>query len=120
MDDLANRIRAVLSEDPNSGEMRMFGGTCFTLNGNMLVVARGKGGLMARVGRDAGPLALARPGVKRMVMRGREMADFVTVPDDDLDDEALRGWIAMATAYVGALPPKAAKNPAGARKKAKA
>ena len=55
-----------------------------------------------------------------MVMRGREMADFVTVPDDDLDDEALRGWIAMATAYVGALPPKAAKNPAGARKKAKA
>ena len=117
MDELVDRIRAVLSEDPNSGEMRMFGGTCFTLNGNMLVVARGKGGLMARVGRDAAPLALARPGVKRMVMRGREMADFVTVPDDDLDDEALRGWIALATAYVGTLPPKAAKDPAGARKK---
>ena len=42
MDELVDRIRAVLSEDPNSGEMRMFGGTCFTLNGNMLVVARGK------------------------------------------------------------------------------
>ena len=117
MTDLAKRIRSMLVDDPNSGEMRMFGGTCFTLNGNMLVVARGKGGLMARVGKDAAPLALARPGVKRMVMRGREMADFITVPDDDLDDEALRGWIAMATAYVGALPPKAAKDPASAGRK---
>lgn len=120
MEDLADRIRAVLGEDPNRGEMRMFGGTCFTLNGNMLVVARGKGGLLVRVGSDAAPQALARRGVKRMVMRGRELADFVTVPEDDLDDDALRGWISMATAYVGALPAKAAKKSVGARKKAKA
>lgn len=106
MEDLADRIRTVLGEDPNSGEMRMFGGICFTLNGNMLVVASRKGGLMARIGDAAARQVLARPGIRRMVMRGREMKDYVTVSEDGLDDAALREWIALATAYVGALPPK--------------
>ena len=119
MEDLADRIRAVVGEDPNSGEMRMFGGTCFTLNGNMLVVASRKGGLMARIGDASVKQVLGRPGAQRMVMRGREMKDYVTVSEDMLDDAALHEWIALATVYVGALPPKAEKNPAGGRKKAK-
>jgi hypothetical protein len=29
--DLVDRIRAEIGDDPNVGEIRMFGGTCFTL-----------------------------------------------------------------------------------------
>lgn len=33
--ELAERIRARLGGDPNVGEIRMFGGICFTLNRNI-------------------------------------------------------------------------------------
>ena len=36
-DDLPDRIRSEIGDDPNVGEIRMFGGICFTLSGNMLV-----------------------------------------------------------------------------------
>ena len=48
--ELADRIRGVLSDDPNVAEIRMFGGICFTLNGNMLVGTMKDGNLLARVG----------------------------------------------------------------------
>lgn len=104
--ELADRIRAEIGDDPNTGEIRMFGGVCFTLNGNMQIVARREGGLLARVGPEQESKALADPGVERMVMRGREMTGYVTVPADRLDDDALRDWIAMTSAYVGSLQPK--------------
>ena len=108
--DLADRIRAELGDDPNSGEIRMFGGICFTLNGNMLVGTMKDGSLMARVGEDREPEALARPGASRMNFTGREMKGFVIVSAGNLDDDKLRGWIALASTYVGALPPKIAKK----------
>jgi TfoX/Sxy family transcriptional regulator of competence genes len=112
--ELADRIRAEIGDGPNNGEIRMFGGTCFTLNGNMMIVARGKGGLLVRVGEIGEMKALKQPGVERMVMRGREMIGYVTVPEEALDDPALRRWIAMASAYVGTLPPKQKKPTKGA------
>ena len=116
--ELAERIRAIVGDDPNIGEIRMFGGLCFTLNGNMLVIARGKSGLLARVGEDGEADALARPGVERMVMNGRRMTGFVTVPEDGLDEKSLGEWIARATSYVGPLPAKV-KKPRAPRKRAK-
>lgn len=109
MSEIADRIRSVLAGDPNTGEIRMFGGLCFTLNGNMLVGTMKDGGLMARVGEEREAEALKRPGAARMNFTGREMKGFVIVDPAHLDDQALSGWIALATAYVGALPPKAAK-----------
>lgn len=108
-DELAQRIRAILSDDRNVAEVRMFGGICFTLNGHMLVVARGKGGLLARVGETGEEKALGTPGVERMVMRGRELSGYVTVPADALDEGSLRDWIALTKAYVATLPPKKPK-----------
>jgi len=37
------------------------------------------------------------------------MKGFVMVAADALTDEALREWISMASAYVGAMPPKRKK-----------
>lgn len=105
-DDLAERIRDVVGDDPNIGEIRMFGGICFTLNGNMMVGTMKDGGLLARIGEAQEPEALARPGARRMDFTGRQMKGFVMVEPERLDDDALFGWIAMASRFVGPLPPK--------------
>ncbi len=53
--DLVSRMRAVLVAAGNISEMKMFGGTAFMLNGNMLA-SSSKRGLMLRVGKDQAPL----------------------------------------------------------------
>ncbi len=92
--DLADRIRDFLSDDPNVAEIRMFGGICFTLNGNMLVGTMKDGTLLARVGENREAEALARPGASRMNFTGREMKGYIIVAEEALDDDSLRGWIA--------------------------
>ena len=108
--ELADRIRAVVNEHPNTGEIRMFGGLCFTLNGNMLVGTMKNGDLMVRVGEEQDAAALARPGTEPMAFTGRTMKGFVIVSADAIDSEAaLRDWVSMAMAYVGPMPPKKKK-----------
>jgi TfoX/Sxy family transcriptional regulator of competence genes len=107
--DLADRIRGILSDDPNITEIRMFGGICFTLNGNMLVGTMKDGTLLARIGESREPEALAKPGASRMNFTGREMKGYIVVAEDKLDDTSLREWIALATAEVGPMPPKVKK-----------
>ena len=107
--ELKERIRAALADDPNVAEVRMFGGVCFMLNGNMLVCSMKDGSMLARVGGEQMPAALKKPGVARMVMGGREMKDFVVVHGDELGGAALKRWIALATSYVGPMPAKEAR-----------
>lgn len=108
-DELADRVRAMVDDHPHIGEIRMFGGICFTLNGNMAVGTLKGGELLARVGDKQEAEALGKPGARRMNFTGREMKGFVMVAADTLTDAALRDWISMAAAYAGALPPKAKK-----------
>lgn len=107
--DLAERIRQVIGDDPNVGEIRMFGGICFTLNGNMLAGTMKDGSLLARVGEKQEPDALKLPGASRMNFTGREMKGFVIVAENVLDEDALKRWLALASTYVGAMPPKQKK-----------
>ena len=48
-EELAHRIRELLSDEPGVTEVAMFGGLAFLLGGNMAVAASGKGGVMVRV-----------------------------------------------------------------------
>jgi TfoX/Sxy family transcriptional regulator of competence genes len=109
-DELADRIREMIGGHPHGGEIRMFGGICFTLNGNMMIGTMKGGELLARVGDEQEAEALARPGARRMNFTGREMKGFIMVAADALDDDALREWISIAGAYVGAMPPKQQKS----------
>lgn len=103
---LRERIREVIGDDPNVDEIRMFGGLCFMLNGNMLVCTMKAGDLLVRTGEARLVEALARPGAGPITMGGREMKGYVRVDGAEADDTALRQWIAMATDFVGAIPPK--------------
>jgi TfoX/Sxy family transcriptional regulator of competence genes len=90
---------------------RMFGGTCFMLNGNMLM-GTFRGGLMARVAKADHDEVLKLPGAKPMVMKDRVMEGFILVDAGNVEEDAdLQRWVDRALAYNATLPFKAAKKP---------
>ena len=60
--DLANRIRAIVAEEPGISEQRMFGGLAFLVGGHMAVAASGQGGVLVRVDPGETAALLAEPG----------------------------------------------------------
>jgi TfoX/Sxy family transcriptional regulator of competence genes len=109
-DDLAAMVRASLEAMATVREVRMFGGTAFMLDGNMLAAAS-KRGLLVRVGKARQPDALSRPGARPMEMRGRVMEGYVYVDPPALTKDAMRQWLREALAFVRTLPPKNPKVP---------
>ena len=103
---LVEILREDLAHTVNITEKRMFGGLCFMLNGNMLCGVHKNGG-MFRVGKELEAEALAIKGARPMDFTGRPMAGFIDVEDDLLGDDARRHkMLALAQAYVGAMPAK--------------
>jgi hypothetical protein len=115
-DDLAARMRAVLGAAGALREVKMFGGLCFMLNGNM-VAGTSKRGLLVRVGKDRHAGVLTRPGAQPMQISGRPMEGYVFVDPPPADEAGLRGWLDLAVAFAETLPPKPAR-PMRRRKKA--
>jgi hypothetical protein len=103
---LADRMRTQTRDYAGAGEIRMFGGVCFTLNGNMHCCAMRDGNGLFRVGPEQEGEALAR-GASMMVHGGRAMKGFVIVSADQLGEEqALKDWVALAANFTETLPPK--------------
>jgi hypothetical protein len=109
-ENLADRIRAELGVMDGISEIRMMGGQCFTLHGNMLVAVMKNGDLLARVGAEGYGAAQQRPGAGAMLMGGREMKGYVNVDAAVLDDAALKDWISTSLAVVAPMPPKEKKE----------
>jgi hypothetical protein len=105
-DSVVERMRAILNGNGVLREVRMFGGLCFMLDGNM-VAGTSKRGILVRVGKDARAAALTRPNARAMEMSGRPMEGYVFVDPPPADDRELRGWLGLAVAFVKTLPPKA-------------
>src|ERR1700745_3640250 len=107
--DLGERMRGVVARAGPLREVRMFGGLCFMLNGNM-VAGTSKRGLLVRVGKDQYSDAVARSGAKPMEMAGGAIAGYIFVDPAPRDEQALRDWLDLAVAFVKTLPPKPAKS----------
>lgn len=108
-DRMIARLRTALAGLPVT-ELKMFGGMCFMLSGNMLV-GTSKRGLLVRVGKDAHAAALALPHATTMEMGGRSMQGYVFVaPEGTATAGDLKKWISLARAFVEALPPKTDKR----------
>ena len=106
-EDLADRIRALLSGRDDVTETRMFGGLAFLVGGNMAVAASGQGGLMVRVEPDETAELLEHRGVSPFEMRGRELSGWVRVHAEAVDEEpALAEWVGRGVAYAASLPSK--------------
>lgn len=106
-EDLANRIREAVQDEPGIREKRMFGGLGFLAGGNLAVSASGQGGLMVRVDpADTGALVDGQ-AVRRVVMRGREMDGWLRVDLAAVErEDQLRDWVERGLTYARSLPPK--------------
>ena len=104
--DLAAGVRAVLAGAGTVREVKMFGGTGFMLNGNMIAAAS-KRGLLVRVGKDRQRDALMFPEARPMQMRGRIMEGYVHIDPPGLTDGVVQESLQLALAFVQTLPPKA-------------
>lgn len=103
-EDLANRIRELLADEPDVTEMRMFGGLAFLVGGNMSVAASGQGGLMARVDPAATDALVAKPHVRPFEMNGRAMRGWLRVDEAGVRTKRqLEPWVRRGVAYARSL-----------------
>ena len=104
---LAQRIRDEIGGEPEVTEMRMFGGLAFLVGGHMAVAASGEGGLLVRVDPQESAKLVATGKAHPMEMRGRAMAGWLRVGDDDVRTRRdLLRWVNLGTRYARSLPPK--------------
>jgi hypothetical protein len=105
--ELAERIRQLIGNDPELTEKKMFGGLAFLIRGNMAIAASGQGGAMVRVDPAQSDALEATTTARLVQMRGRDMPGWLRVSSDDLrTDDQLAPWIEIGTGYARSLPPK--------------
>ncbi len=106
-EDLANRIREIVQDEPGLTEKRMFGGLAFLINGNMAVSASGQGGILLRVDPTSTPALVQRPEASRFEMRGREMDGWLRIDPTALTTERqLKSWVSRGVSYARSLRAK--------------
>lgn len=97
-EELADRVRALLSLDGDVEEKWMFGTRAFLLDGRILVGARSGGVLLVRVDDEHGATLVARHGVTTAVMGTRTMGTgwLDVSPSVIDDDDDLASWLDVA------------------------
>ena len=104
---LAERIRALVQDEPGLAEKKMFGGLAFLIHGNLALAASGQGGLLLRVERDDTERLVAKRGAEPFEMRGRPMKGWLRVRADAVEtDTELETWAELGIDYARSLPPK--------------
>jgi TfoX/Sxy family transcriptional regulator of competence genes len=107
---LAGRVRAALGSAADVTEIKMFGGLCFTVHGNMAVGVTGDE-LMVRVDPASAASVVAEPGARQMDMGGRPMRGFLAVaPEAVKTPRSLQGWVDRGVGVASSLPPKRTKK----------
>jgi hypothetical protein len=97
-EELADRVRALLTVDSEIEEKRMFGTRAFLLDGHILVGARKGGVLLVRVDDEHGASLLTRAGVATAVMGPRTMGTgwLDVSPAAVATDDDLAFWLDVA------------------------
>jgi hypothetical protein len=104
-EELAERVRAQLDDEPGLTERKMFGGIAWMLEGN-IAVGLMKTGMLVRLG-DQVESALSEPYTGRPMMGDRPMKGMVVVAPAGVEtDEQLAAWVARGADVARSLPPK--------------
>lgn len=105
--ELAGRIRALLSGQGDVSEKKMFGGLAFLVNGNMAISASAQGGVLVRVDPSRSGELTASGHAEVMEMRGQPMPGWLRVAPEHVSTQAqLSKWAAIGTGFARSLPPK--------------
>jgi TfoX/Sxy family transcriptional regulator of competence genes len=106
-EELAERIRRLIGDEPNLTEKKMFGGLAFLIGGNMAIGASGQGGILVRVDPAQSDTLVATTNASLMEMRGRQMQGWLRVAAEHLRTKRdLSKWVELGTAYARSLPAK--------------
>ena len=99
-----SRLARVLPRE--AARKKMFGGTCYTIKGNM-VCGVYKDFLILRLGERQAADALKLPGVKPMDITGKPMKGWVMVSEEGYaGDRDLLEWVRKGTDFARSLPLK--------------
>jgi TfoX/Sxy family transcriptional regulator of competence genes len=105
-EDLANRIRELISGASDVTEKNMFGGLAFLVSGKMAVAASGQGGILVRVDPDTSATVINRTNARVAVMRG-PMNGWLRVDAKHVRTTGqLVKWVELGTTYARSLPTK--------------
>ena len=106
-EELAARIRELVTGETAVTEQKMFGGLAFLIGGNMAVAASGQGGLLVRVDPGQSDSLVASTNARLMEMRGRSMQGWLRVDTEHVRTKRqLAEWIERGTSYARSLPAK--------------
>jgi TfoX/Sxy family transcriptional regulator of competence genes len=106
-EELADRIRELLSSEADVTEQRMFGGLAFLIRGNMAVAASGQGGVLVRVDPATSDKLVATTPAVPMEMQGRAMRGWLRVDDSGVRTKRqLASWVKRGATYARSLPAK--------------
>jgi hypothetical protein len=106
-EDLADRLRELLADEPDLTEQRMFGGLAFLIAGHMAIGASGQGGVLVRVDPAESERLQETTNARPMEMRGRAMEGWLRVDADDVHTKRqLARWVKLGVTYARSLPAK--------------
>ena len=99
-EDVAARLRTVLSDEQDVREQKMFGGIAFMVDGKMAVGVIGDD-LLLRLGERNAEAALdEEPHARPMDFTGKPMRNMIFLaPAGFAGDDALRAWVGRAVAF---------------------
>ncbi len=105
-EDLAERIRAILSDVDGVTEQKMFGGIAFMVCGNMCCGVLGDE-LLLRLGPDRTRRALKEPHTRKMDFTGRVIKSMLFVGPAAIETTSgLMRWVNNGVDFVSQLPAK--------------
>jgi TfoX/Sxy family transcriptional regulator of competence genes len=106
-EELADRIRGLVADEPALTERKMFGGLAFLVGGNMAVAASGQGGLLVRVDPAESARLVNTSSARFFEMRGRPMPGWLRLKTKDLETgDQLSAWVERGVSFARSLPPK--------------
>lgn len=105
--DLAERIRELVSGEAGLTERKMFGGLAFLIGGHMALSASGQGGLLVHVDPSDTDELTDKPHAAPFMMRGRAMQGWLRVDAAGVSTKReLERWVARGVTHARSLPPK--------------
>jgi hypothetical protein len=84
---------------------KMFGGTCYLLNGNIMAGVHGER-LILRLGDEDGSAAMEEAFVDPFDLTRKPMAGWVQVDPPGFAGDKLEEWLARSRTFAASLPPK--------------
>ena len=108
-ENLAQRVREILSGSKSITERKMFGGLCFMVNGNMLGGVL-KDDFIVKFDKADNEKVVAQKHVRPFDFSGKPMAGIAYVGPGGLKTRKdLAKWVGMGKTYASGLPKKKKK-----------